>query len=120
MNIEGLKSTDGIDVPQDGLVHPQFPAFEATVDVLSVYDSHDIECNELDFDDTQLQANLRTEEVMISQSENHGDTGSEDAKENGEDVYEDFLLPDDISDYGSGCIVIAINYRLVVLQCEPR
>ena len=120
MNIEGLKSTDGIDVPQDGLVHPQFPAFEATVDILSVYDSRDIECNELDFDDIQLQANSQTEEVMISQSKNRGDIGSEDAKEKEEDMYEDFLLPDDISDYGSGCIVIAINYRLVVLQCEPR
>ena len=90
LNIIGLRSTDGIDPPQDGFIYPQFPAFDAnSVFVMSVYD------------------------VSISE-----DNDSRSVVTSVDD--DDDLLPDDITDYGSCKVAISVNERVIVLKCTPR
>ena len=90
LNIIGLRSTDGVDPPQDGFIYPQFLAFNAdSVFVMLIYD------------------------VSISD-----DNDSRSVVTSVDD--DDELLPDDITDYGSCKVAISVNERVIVLKCTPR
>ena len=90
LNIIGLRSTDGVDPPQDVFIYPQFLAFNAdSVFVMLIYD------------------------VSISD-----DNDSRSVVTSVDD--DDELLPDDITDYGSCKVAISVNERVIVLKCTPR
>ncbi len=136
LSIDG--SDDTVNPPtQDGLAHPQFYAVNPIVEIISVLDTNvleQIDTNDHDSDDILLQAALA---ASLNSAEDIGRgleeiVGHEDnivlpqdltGNTNDDDDYnleEELLLPDDVTDYGSGCIVLSINDRLLVLECLPR
>uniref|UniRef100_A0A1X7UZZ4 Uncharacterized protein n=1 Tax=Amphimedon queenslandica TaxID=400682 RepID=A0A1X7UZZ4_AMPQE len=93
VNIEGLRESDGIDPPQDGFIYPQLSAVTGRVEVLGVFDIAPME---------REPSDIWTEET---EGETEGDCP---------------VLPDDVSDYGSARLALAINDRIVILYCSPR
>ena len=131
LNIAGAESTDP-PPPQDGIAHPQFNAVEAVVDIIAVHDVKKVE-EAAKVEDNNLEEELVQSAMLASldpgtnQSKVAG--GGQDEPGNNKDNNEekerpeweeDFLVPDDVGDYGSGCTVLAINDRLLILECSPR
>ena len=97
VNIEGLRDSDGVNPPQDGFIYPQLSAITRRVDVLDIFDIAPIERDAAD-------------NVIDNTGKNEGEEDEED----------DQLLPDDVTDYGSSRVALAINDRIVILYCSPR
>ena len=92
VNIEGLRESDGINPPQDGFIYPQLSAVTGRVELLDVFDIAPMERVPSD--------------VLVEETDGEG-VGS-------------LVLPDDVSDYGSARLALAINDRIVILYCSPR
>ena len=114
--------------PQDGLAHPQFVATDVEVEILAIHGINAVEeatakqSEKEEGDDVLLQSAL-----LASLDQDNGDKHASlvvVTKQRIEgmefELEEEMLMPDDVSDYGSGCICLQFNDRLLMLECLPR
>ena len=107
--VKGMRDSDSTSNPQDGLLYPQFSAIEPKVTILKVLHVNCVE--ESGSDGQEEEARMSQLKVTVEQ------TTQQEMEEN-EDVADHLL--DDGADFGSCQVAIAINNRLLVLNCPAR